>query len=762
LTGEVDVTGAVTEYRNDKTGRLLQTIRYATRVDTGSWLVGGAVQPQTLAGIRPATDVADRSTMHGYDAGGRRISDTDAEGTVTLYAYDGAARLVRVTHSRPDDAATAARVTRLFYDDSGRKVAELDAEGHLTEHRFDAAGREIAVIRYARATHEAQRDEGSLADLRPLTDATDQVTRSFYNGRHLLRGQLNAEGYFTEFVYDEANNQRAARTYNERLDGLTGNESFASLRAQVQAFGSRETRRTFDARGLLDVELNAEGTATRFHYDAAGRLVRTEAAQNTSEVRNGHQRYDVFGNIIGEMGGEAAARAKVLLGGKELNDPSLTKTQLDLVYSAYGVRHDYDVLNRRIESVDTEGNRTWYFYDVAGRPTHTVRGVADDNDVRNASGEVVETRYDTFGQVIETTAYTGRIAIGSPFGRAQVDAAIRVLQYVAGHDSRNSFEYDRRGLLTARADAEGFRTWRAYNAFGDLTHETRAIDGQRSVSNEYAYDRLGWLQTSIEDTAGLRRSLTQTWDAFGRITSATDGRGNTTFHGFDRLGRQVMQGQDVAGRSEQWTTSYDAHGRVVTQTDPLGQATHYAFDDATRSVVVTTPEQVTLRTEHNEHGETVRVVDAHDHETIYRYNLDGNLTATIAADDQATTQRFDARGLLSRTIDATGRAVAYRYDAAGRVLERIEDPDGLALTTRYAYDGQGRQVLTTDAVGVRTRVHYDGNGRLEEVIQDEGGLNLRTTYAWDGLGRQLSVTEAAGSAVARTANSQNDNLGRRT
>lgn len=761
LAGEVDVTGAVTEYRNDKTGHLLQTIHYANRVDTRAWLAGGMVQPEQFAGIRPAIEATDRSTAHAYDAAGRRSSDTDAEGTVTVYGYDGASRLLQVTQGRPGDATAPARVTRHFYDDSGRKVAELDAEGHLTEHRFDAAGREIAVIRYARATQEAQRNQGSLADLRPLSDAADQITRSFYNGRHLLRGQLNAEGYFTEFVYDEANNQRAARTYNQRVDDLAGNENFATLRAQVQAGGSRETRRTFDARGLLNVELNAEGTATRFYYDATGRLVRTEAAPNTSEVRNGHQRYDVFGNLIGEIAGEAAARATVLLGGKELNDPSLTKAQLDLVYSAYGVRHDYDVLNRRIESVDTEGNRTWYFYDVAGRPTHTVRGIADDNGVRNASGEVVETRYDTFGQVIETTAYTGRIAIGSPFGRAQVDAAIRVLQYVAGHDNRNSFEYDRRGLLTARADAEGFRTWRAYNAFGDLTHETRTIDAQRSVSTEYAYDRLGWLQTSVEDAAGLRRTLAQTWDAFGRITSTTDGRNSTTFHGFDRLGRQVMQRQDVAGGNAQWTTSYDAHGRVVTQTDPFGHATHYTFDDATRSVVVITPEHVTLRTERNEHGETVRVVDANGEATSYAYNLDGALVATTAADDRVTYQDFDTRGLLSRTTDASGRAVAYRYDAAGRVLERIEDPEGLALTTRHAYDGQGRQVLTTDPAGVRTRLHYDGNGQLEEVIQDEDGLNLRTTYAWDGLGRQLSVTQAAGSAVARTALYQYDNLGRR-
>ena len=74
-----------------------------------------------------------------------------------------------------------------------------------------------------------------------------------------------------------------------------------------------------------------------------------------------------------------------------------------------------DALGRRIESVDALGNKTWRFYDYAGQPTFVVRGVSQDNagltGAPNGYGEVTETRYNAFGQVVDSIAYTGRIAI---------------------------------------------------------------------------------------------------------------------------------------------------------------------------------------------------------------------------------------------------------------------------------------------------------------------------------------------------------------
>ncbi|MGD5980657.1 YD repeat-containing protein, partial [Xanthomonas citri pv. citri] len=69
-------------------------------------------------------------------------------------------------------------------------------------------------------------------------------------------------------------------------------------------------------------------------------------------------------------------------------------------------RHVYAALGRRIQTTDQAGNKTRFFYDAAGQLSHTVRGIEDANGVRNALGEVVQTRYTAFGQVRDSTAYT--------------------------------------------------------------------------------------------------------------------------------------------------------------------------------------------------------------------------------------------------------------------------------------------------------------------------------------------------------------------
>ena len=753
LSAQVDATGALTEYVRDGRDRVVETIAYSERVITSGWLVGNAVVPQTLVEVRPGqSPLADRRASSTYDGAGRRLTQTDPEGTVTTYSYDGANRLLQTRSTDAAGTAATARVTRYFRDALGREVGRLDAEGYLVEVAYDRAGRRVRTTAYANATLVTQRAAGTLAELRPATSANDQVSRAFHDGRGNAVAELNAEGYLTEFVYDEARNQRGVRGYALQLTGLTGSETLATLRASAQVGAVRETRRSFDTQGRLQTELNAEGAVTHYTYDAQGQLVKIETAQGTVEQRDGYRRYDVFGNLVGELGGEGAVQ--IVAG--------LAPAQVDAVYAQYGVRHQYDALGRRIESIDAQDNKTWYFYDAASRLTQTVKGVVDAQGVRNAEGEVTETRYTAFGEVRDTIAYTGRIAIAAPFGRDQVAASVQVLQYLATADSRTQFDYDRRGQLRLRLDALGNTTTWNYNAFGEMTRQTMQIDGARSLVTTSDYDLRGLRKVHVGDVGGVAQTQAWTYDAFGHVTAAVDGRGNSTTLGYDRLGRQVSQSQTVSGRIEQSLVAYDAWSRVLTQTDAMGRITRYAYVDATRSMEVATPEGVTLTTARNRHGETSSVTDAKGNATVYTYNKDGQLTQAQAADGGIVTQAYDTRGQLFEAIDATGRKVSYQYDAVGRVLARIENPGGLGLTTRYAYDGQGRQLSVTDPAGMRTTMAYDRKGQLSEVVRDAGGLALKTSYTWDARGLQLTVIEGAGTAAAMTVAYAYDNLGRRT
>jgi len=789
LSGQVDETGAVTEYVRDALGRVVATKRYATRVDPASWHDGGSGEPEgpgeltpggpggpmpelpflrlgwpvgsiyvydLIEDVRPVSSTDDRGTSTSYDALGRVVTQTDAEGAITTYSYDGDNRLLQTRTTDAAGTAATARVTRYFYDAQSRETGRLDAEGYLIEHSYDLAGRRIRSVAYATATPTAQRASGALNDLRPATSGNDQTTRWFYDGRGNLVATLDAEGYLTEFVHDARRLQVSTKAYALKLGGLSGNETLATLRASAAAGAMRESRRSFDSLGRVIAEQNPEGTVTRYSYDAQGNLIRSEVAADTTEVREGRMRYNVFGELIGELHGEGAARIL----------PGMSEAQLDALFAQYGVRHSYNNLGQRTESIDAAGNKTWYFYDASGRPTFVVKGVADGSGVANAQGEVVETRYNAFGEAIDTTAYTGRITLATAGSRDSVATAITTLAYVAASDSRRSISYNHRGQVVGVVNAENIATRYAYNAFGERIRETSAFGTAIASVSETDYDRRG-LATVRRDGVGsaVARSQSWTYDAFGRVTTAVDARGVATGYSYDRLGRQLTARQTVLNREEAVSTSYDAYGRVLSVTDAMGRTTTSAYDTANRTTTITTPEGVSVTTTFNRHGQQVNVATPLPGGTVanisYLYDRDGNLKSTTDALGRADSNEYDARGLLSATVDRTGRRVELRYDAVGRLLQRIEDPAGLAITTTYRYDGQGRQSEVTDASGRKTAYSYDREGRLTQVAADPSGLNLRTAYTYDALGRQITVTEGAGTAQARTIQYDYDALGRR-
>jgi YD repeat-containing protein len=782
LVATVDPTGAVVRTIYDELGRKVETIGMENRVDTSTWLMNGTVvkselvfdgDPATLAAHQAWVDYGnDRSTSYAYDAAGRLATMTDAVGLVTTHTYDGASRLMSTMRTVPSLGwagvtikrltAPEQRTTRFFYDSADRLVGTLDAEGYLNEVVYDAGGRAVKMIRYATLTNSTYWASGTLAQLRPVNAGDDQATRYFYDARGRQTGTLDAEGYLTESLYDEASNQRAVKEYAKRLTGLTGSETLSALRtaattaAPVEAF--RLTQNSYNGLGQLVTSLNHEGTVTRYIYDEAGRLVKTEAAQGATEVREGNRRYDVFGNLIGELSGENAVQ---LLAG-------MTEAQLDAVYASYGVRHSYDLLGRRIESTDALGNKTWMFYDANGRQTLTVRGVEDSANIRNAQGEVSEVRYNAFGEATDTIAYTGRITIAVPGNRSSAQSAISTLQYIAAQDSRTEFGYDAMGHLVSQIDAEAHTTLYNYNSFGDLGSIGRYSNNGPSSSTAYLYDRRGLRTRQTDSASGLTRSVNNTYDAFGRVTRQVDARGTIRDLAYDRLGRQISTTtRGVSGQDLVQTSSYDVFDRVLTQTDATGRITSYAYSDSARSVTVTSAEGVSITTLQNRFGQTVEVRQPQPGGTTAVttsvYDRNGNLTQRTDPLGNSASNAYDVRGLLTTSTDATGRQIAYSYDAVGRTLTRVEDPGAgkLNLTTRYAFDGQGRTVQVTDASGRVSAMTYDRKGQLIELALDPNGLNLRTTYTWDRDGRQLSVFEGAGTAAARQTAYVYDGFGRR-
>src|SRR6185437_34167 len=139
------------------------------------------------------------------------------------------------------------------------------------------------------------------------------------------------------------------------------------------------------------------------------------------------------------------------------------------------------------------------------------------------------------------------------------------------------YTYTLNGLTASIRDGLGYTATDAYDAFGDLTSVQKQLTASVNTTTTYSYDARGERIGEVDDAGGLNRATGATYDAFGRVTSRTDGNGNTVSYGYDTLGRQISISEIVQGTARTTRTTYDAYGRTLTQTDAQGNVTAYQY-----------------------------------------------------------------------------------------------------------------------------------------------------------------------------------------
>ncbi|MDO8301446.1 hypothetical protein, partial [Lacisediminimonas sp.] len=784
---DIDHDGSLVETVHDAGGQVVRRIAYATALTATvlASLADASGQPAsvTLASLRPGASASDRSTWQLYDHTNRLARSIDADGFVTSNVRDAAGRIIETirhatalpatiiaaitTDTAHDDPALAPpahpddRHTRHFFDADGLAIATLDAAGYLVENDYDSAGRLVHTVRHAVQTEGARRSTGTLAQLRPGEHASDIHEWLYYDSRGKQVGSVDGEGYLSESIYDlHGNLTRQVRYANKAVVAplsMMASMLPGALRPVASMYDQTSTQ-TFSSENQLQSATDYQGTVTRFSYDAANNVVRTDKAWGTSEVRTLQARYDRQGRLLGELSAEGSA---------QLASVSMpTSAQVDAIWASYGLRHTVDAAGRRTSTTDANGLRTLFYFNTDGQLTHTI----------NEMGELVEQRTDALGQVTHTIRYGYRIAAATlatltgGLVDARLLAAIDAIRDSEA-DSVEQVVYTRRGHVAATIDAMGAARSNSYNAFGELVSQqfpaipASAGDGSEPTSgneygSDYSYDQRGLLVQSRQGGGSIERATTIVHDAFGRAILTVDANGNHRSASHDRLGREVRIADSAdAVRSTTW----DAFGRTLTQTDALGNITQTRYGTGfDRSTVVTTAEGITVISQANRHGQVISVNDGSSYlGSRNTYDRNGNLVKSTDAAGNVLVNDYDHADRLLQTTDARGVRTTFMYDAANRVLVRTLDPGGLNLSTQYAWDAKGQVLRMTDANGVVTATSYDLKGRVVQVAVDPDGLNLRTFYTFDQRDQTLSVTEGAGTDAARVTRYAYDRLGRR-
>ncbi|MEV6675066.1 RHS repeat-associated core domain-containing protein [Streptomyces sp. NPDC051162] len=734
---------------------------------------------------------------------GRLTAVTATDKTMTSYGYDSQGRLDAVRD------ANGNFPIRNSYDTQGRVVSQKNAAGEVTSYAYkdgetdittpdggiwtDIYSANIATVQYDPFGNKTAYNYDGLANISNITDPLGNRTTFTYDGSGHLTKRTTASGTTEQYTYDANGNVikvTDALSHSTTYEYGSGN----LLTSTKDALGNT-ARFTYTSTGLPETATSPLPKVTRYTYDATGNQVTLTAADNSKTTRT----FDSSGRLltVTDPRGNASDADPAKFTTTYTYDAadriaSVTSPPPSTGGAGGTTRYAYDAVGNLISVTDGAGNTSTYAYDAANRVTAS----------RDAAGNVSTRSYDSMGNLAASidatnakTTYTydkaGRLlSMTSPRGNAdgsktadftwkygydqvgnqltvtdpsgsttatEYDAEHRPVTLTDALGNSSKIKYDAAGNTVQTADALGKITTYTFDANNQLTGFK---DPNRNTVT-FAYDADG---NRISETTPLGYKTTYRYDDQGRLSTTVDPRGNVTgadpaaytwSTGYDLVGNPVSQTDPLGNVTK---SSYDALNNVTSRTDPLGKRTSFEYDGLNRLTKVTGPDGGSTTYNHDVLGNVTGRTDPNGHTATYTYDRNNRLIGTADPLKRAIAYTYDPDGNQTTVRNARGITTTASYNSRG-LLSGLTYSDGTPKVT-YAYDAAGRIANVSDGTGSRTFT-YTPLGRLAAVTPDSGKGGF--TYDYDDAGRLKSkVTAPPGAAVGTRATYKYDADGRQT
>ncbi|MFI5761798.1 RHS repeat-associated core domain-containing protein [Streptomyces sp. NPDC051563] len=421
------------------------------------------------------------------------------------------------------------------------------------------------------------------------------------------------------------------------------------------------------------------------------------------------------------------------------------------------------------ELTDDKSGRVKKATDAEGRErSKTYTANFDTATATDGTGAGAGTTTNTFGansgeSVTKSESATGA-SFSAAYGNTAAGSKYLPSESTDGQSNKSTYTYNGAGNLSETTDANASTAKVDYNADGTVKTST---DPGNTTSTTYNYDTATHQATSVDPAGGSLKVKSYTYDTFGRMATAKDGRGTTrvfTYDDGDRISKV-----DYSDTTPDVSYTYDGFGRVATRTDASGTTT-YGYDDLGRLTSRTaTSGGGTLAYRYDKNGNQTALTDARG-TTTYSYD-DSNKLTQLTTNAPSTSTKigfvYDDRGRRTDTYFGTNDArtifkarVHQDYDAGGRI-SRVWADQGPATSPTRQFDttycraigtsgtcstatGDDRSLLQwskDNLSGKTTSYGYDTANRLTQVATSGGGKTY--TYTYDARGNRKTSSDGA-------------------
>jgi RHS repeat-associated protein len=429
---------------------------------------------------------------------------------------------------------------------------------------------------------------------------------------------------------------------------------------------------------------NGPDRIAKRHYDATGRVTRTESAVGTAD---------------------------------QADDAATTLTD-----------------NGQVASVtDGKGNKTTYEYDGHDRLKKT--RYPDPSTAGTSS----TTDYEELGYDAGSNVTSVRLRDGQTIGLGYDDLSRLTSKDLPGSNPDTSYSYDLIGRMTGATETSGQALSFGYDALGrnisaganlgtltyqyDLAGRRTRITHPDGFYAQYDYLVTGEVSTIRENgaTSGSGVLATFAYDNLGRRTGLTRGNGTSTSYSYDAVSRLASLGHDLAGTTHDvsFGFTHDPASGIASRTRDNDTYAFDGFANVNRNDTLNGLNQVTATGStsltHDTRGNITAVGSA-----SYGYDIENRMTSG----GLFSAIRYDPLGRLRQVVNSVPRS--FMWDGNDLVLEYNESDQ---IQRRYVHGPGMDEAL----------VWYGGSGTSDRrwFHADERGSIIATSNI---SGTSLSVS----------------------